>query len=209
MFDSDQQSQIACVHDVVIVDADDDRDDEQLLVAGRHDMEAFGIFYSRRVDAVLAFFLRRTRDRELAADLTAETFAAALAALPRYRPRRDSSALAWLFTIAHRKLVDSIRRGRVEDRARRRLGIEPLELSDEDIERVEQRAAAAEGDSALLALERLSREQRVAIKGRVLDEARYDELARRLQCSEAVVRKRVSRGLAELRTELHTGIKEA
>ena len=178
-------------------------------MAARHDVDAFGVFYRRRVDAVLAFFLRRTRDRELAADLTAETFAQALAALPRYRPRPDSSALAWLFTIAHRKLVDSIRRGRVEDRARRRLGLEPLVLSDEDIERIEQRAAAAADDSALAALERLSLEQRVAIRGRVLDEAEYGELARRLECSEAVVRKRVSRGLAELRAELHTGIEEA
>jgi RNA polymerase sigma factor (sigma-70 family) len=193
----------------VIVGTHDDRGDEELLVAAKHDAEAFGIFYRRRVDAVLAFFLRRTGDRELAADLTAETFAAALAALARYRPQSESSALAWLFTIAHRKLIDSIRRGRVEDRARRRLGIEPLAFSDEDIERVEQRAAGAAGDSALLALERLSREQRVAIKGRVLDEAQYGELARRLQCSEAVVRKRVSRGLAELRAELRTGIKEA
>jgi RNA polymerase sigma factor (sigma-70 family) len=185
----------------VVVDVDDDRADEALLVAGRRDAEAFGLFYRRRVDAVLAFFLRRTGDRELAADLTAETFAAALAALPRYRPQH-SAALAWLFTIAHRKMVDSIRRGRVEDRARRRLGLDPLVFSDEDIELVEQRAAAAAGDSALLALEALSAEQRVAIKGRVLEEAEYEELARRLMCSEAVVRKRVSRGLAELRTRM-------
>jgi RNA polymerase sigma factor (sigma-70 family) len=109
---------------------DDDRADEALLVEGRRDAEAFGLFYSRHVDAVLAFFLRRTGDRELAADLTAETFAAALSALPRYRPQR-SAALAWLFAIAHHKMVDSIRRGQVEDRARRRLGLEPLVFSDE------------------------------------------------------------------------------
>lgn len=180
---------------------DDDRADEVLLVAGRSEPEAFGLFYRRRVDAVLAFFLRRTRDRELAADLTAETFAAALAALPRFRPDR-SSALAWLFTIAHRKMVNAIRRGQVEDRARRRLGIEPLVFSDEDIELVEQRAASAAEDSALLELEELSAEQRVAIKGRVLEEEEYEELARRLRCSEAVIRKRVSRGLAELRTRM-------
>jgi RNA polymerase sigma factor (sigma-70 family) len=192
---------VAGVHDVLAVGVDDDRADEALLVAGRRDAEAFGVFYRRRVDAVLAFFLRRTDDRELAADLTAETFAAALAALPRYRPQR-SSALAWLFTIAHHKLVDSLRRGQVEDRARRRLRLERLEFSDEDIERVEQRAASAAGDAALLTLERLSADQRVAVKGRVLEEADYEELAGRLQCSESVVRKRVSRGLAELRTRM-------
>jgi RNA polymerase sigma-70 factor (ECF subfamily) len=175
--------------------------DEALLVAGRNDARAFGVFYERQVDAVLAFFLRRTHDRELAADLTAETFAAALSALARYRPER-SSALAWLFTIAHHKLVDSIRRGQVEDRARRRLRLEPLVFSDEDIERVEQRAAAAMQGPALAELERLSAEQRGAIEGRVLQESDYDDLARRLKCSESVVRQRVSRGLAELRTRM-------
>jgi RNA polymerase sigma factor (sigma-70 family) len=194
-------SQVAYIHDVVVVDVDDDPADEALLVAGRRDGEAFGLFYSRRVNAVLAFFLRRTGDRELAADLTAETFAAALAALPRYRPDR-SAALAWLFTIAHRKLVDSIRRGQVEDRARKRLGLQALVFSDEDIELVEHRAAAAAEDSALRALEKLSSAQRAAIEGRVLQEAQYDELARRLKCSESVARKRVSRGLAELRTKM-------
>ena len=180
---------------------DEERTDEELLTAGRRDPESFGIFYRRRVDAVLAFFLRRTRDRELAADLTAETFAAALAALPRYSSER-SSALAWLFTIAHRKLIDSIRHGQVEDRARRRLRLQPLEFSDEDIERVEQRAAGAAGDSALAALEQLSAEQRAAVTGRVLEESDYQALAQTLRCSESVVRKRVSRGLAELRTRM-------
>jgi RNA polymerase sigma-70 factor (ECF subfamily) len=75
-------------------------------------------------------------------------------------------------------------------------------FSEEDIELVERRAAGAAGDSALLALEELSDEQRVAVEGRVLEEAEYEELARRLECSESVVRKRVSRGLAELRTRM-------
>jgi len=181
--------------------AADEPPDEALLVAAKGDPEAFGAFYARRVDAVLAFFLRRTHDRELAADLTAETFAAALIAVRRYRPQRDR-ALAWLYTIAHRKLVDSIRRGRVEDRARRRLRLEPLVLDDEDLRRVEERARSAEGAAALAALEQLSTAQRTAIVGRVVDGANYGELARRLSCSEAVARKRVSRGLANLRARL-------
>jgi len=185
------------------MDAEDGPADETLLLAAREDAEAFGEFYRRRVDAVLAFFLRRTHDREVAADLAAETFAAALSSLPRYRPER-SSALAWLYTIAHRKLVDSIRRGRVEDRARRRLGLERLELSDIDIERIEERAAAASasGDSALAVLEQLSAQRREAVAAHVLAEEDYDELAQRLHCSQAVVRKRVSRGLAELRARM-------
>ena len=178
--------------------------DEALLEAAKRDPEAFGRWYARRVDAVLAFFLRRTHDRELAADLTAETFAAALIGLRRYRAE-DDRALAWLYTIAHRKLVDSIRRGRVEDRARKRLRLEPLALDDLELERIEERARSAEGTAALAALEQLSAAQRTAIVGRVVDGADYGELARRLSCSEAVARQRVSRGLAELRTRMREG----
>jgi len=183
------------------VEPNDDLTDEALLVMARVDSEAFGRFYRRRLNVVLAFFLRRTNDRELAADLTAETFAAALVSVKRYQPER-STALAWLFTIAHRRLVDSLRHGRVESRARRSLRLEPLVLGDADLERVEQRASAAQGDSALELLEGLSADRREAIKGRILDEEEYRALAHRLRCSEAVVRQRVSRGLAELRTQM-------
>jgi len=86
----------------VVVGVDDDRADEALLVAGSSDAEAFGLFYERRVDAVLAFFLRRTGDRELAADLTAETFAAALSALPRYSSRRSSALAAEQWVLGSR-----------------------------------------------------------------------------------------------------------
>lgn len=174
--------------------------DEDLLVRSQVEPAAFGVFYGRRVDAVLAFFMRRTRDPELAADLTAEAFAGALMSIKRYSP--DRPALACLFTIANRKLADSLRRGRVEIRARRRLGTEPLILEDVDLERVEARADAARGDSALALLESLSEEHRQAIEGRVVDEDTYEDLARTMRCSQAVVRQRVSRGLAQLRTRI-------
>ena len=47
-------------------------DDELLerFVAG--EAEAFVTFYRRHLAAILGFFLRRTRDAELTADLTAE-----------------------------------------------------------------------------------------------------------------------------------------
>lgn len=172
--------------------------DADLLVQAREDGEAFGVFYERHIDAVLAFFLKRVRDRELAADLSAETFAAALIAVPAYEPEL-SPASAWLFMIAQRRLVDSLRRGRVEDHARRTLGMEPMLLTDRELERVEERAEAARHGDVLAMLEQLSMEHREAIQGRVLDEHSYAELAESLCCSEAVVRQRVHRGLSRLR----------
>ena len=63
--------------------------DEELLTS--HELGSFALFYGAHVDELLGFFCRRTRDAELAADLTAETFAAALVARSRYQLFRASA----------------------------------------------------------------------------------------------------------------------
>lgn len=174
--------------------------DADLLAATRADPAAFASFYDRYELLIVGYFMRRTRDPELSADLTAEVFAAALGAAHRYRARTPSAA-AWLFTIAHHTLARSIRRGRVEAQARRRLGIRvAFELESGQIEEI---AAAVGGDawvSELLA--RLPPDQRDAVRARILEELPYQEIADRMQTSELVIRKRVSRGLAALRDHM-------
>ena len=95
-------------------------------------------------------------------------------------------------------LADSLERGRVRDLARRRLRVERLTLDDDAIARIDELT----GDVALAALEGLSEDQRLAVRGRVLEESEYDDLARALRCSPGVVRQRVSRGLRTLRDRL-------
>src|SRR5829696_6638865 len=109
--------------------------DEELL--GHEDASSFELFYDRHFVRVLTFFARRTVDAELAADLTAETFAAVLVARGRYR-RQAGAASSWLFGIAYHKLADARRQGYADDRARRRLGIERIELTDDDIARIDR-----------------------------------------------------------------------
>ena len=70
---------------------------------------------------VLAYFVRRTGEGELALELTAETFAAAAAAARRGRSE-PASGCVWLYAIARDTLSDSLRVGRVRDTARRRAG---------------------------------------------------------------------------------------
>ncbi|MBA3263516.1 MAG: hypothetical protein H0T69_13805 [Thermoleophilaceae bacterium] len=41
-----------------------------------------------------------------------------------------------------------------------------------------------------------------AIRARIVEERDYSEIAKDLRCSEAVIRKRVSRGLASLRDRM-------
>jgi RNA polymerase sigma-70 factor (ECF subfamily) len=166
--------------------------DEELLSSD--DPEAFGMFYDRHVRTLLGFFARRTGDPETAADLTAETFASAIVARRRY-VAGEAPAVAWLFTIARRRLADYHRRGRVEDRARRSLAMERRRLSAEDADVI--RLLAEDAAGALLA--GLPADQRAAVAGHVVDERGYPELARQLRAPEATIRQRVSRGLATLR----------
>jgi RNA polymerase sigma factor (sigma-70 family) len=174
----------------------DEAPDETLLATARAQPGAFGAFYRRHEDRVLSYFLGRVGDPEVAADLTAETFAAALAGAHRFKARK-TPASAWLFGIARNTLAMSRRQGRVEARARRRLGMAPLVLTDESIERIN-----ALDRTALALVNELPGDQQDAVRARVIDERDYAEIARDLRCSEAVVRKRVSRGLRTLRAHL-------
>jgi RNA polymerase sigma factor (sigma-70 family) len=173
-----------------------DRSDEALLAA--HDAASFAQFYRRHVDPLLGYFVRRTHDPELSADLAAETFAAALTARRRYRPEAGRAS-AWLYGIAVKKLADAQRRGCVERRAQRRLGMERVTPTADDLARIE---ALAGDETATLLVAGLAPEQRDAVVAHVVDDRSYEEIAAELHTSEAVVRKRVSRGLRAVREKM-------
>jgi RNA polymerase sigma-70 factor (ECF subfamily) len=172
--------------------------DEQLLVLTSSDPEAFAVFYRRHVAELLRYFRARTSDAQLALDLAGETFARTLENASRFDAEREH-ARAWLFAIAHNLLVDSYRRGRVESDARRRLGIEPMVVTDTGLERVEAMLDAARRLTLSELQDELSPAQAEAITGRVVEERSYEQLAAELECSPQVVRQHVSRGLRILR----------
>ena len=169
-------------------------DEELRASAGR---EAFGVFYDRHARSVHEYFARRTRNPEAAADLTAETFAAAIVARRRFQPGPRPAA-AWLFGIANHKLADFERRGRAEDRALRRLGIEPPELGEDDKRLVELMAE----EVSMQLLSELPEDERRAIQAHVLEGREYGEIAAAAVISEPAARMRVSRGLGRLRARL-------
>jgi len=172
--------------------------DQDLLVQARTDAAAFGVFYRRHVRGVHGYFRRRVSTADVAFDLTAETFAAALGAVPRYEPRPEP-ARAWLYAIARNVLSEALRRGQVQDRARQALELEPIELDADALAWLDDEATAT---PALGALAELPDAQRDAVAARHIDELPYDAIAQRLGCSESVVRQRVSRGLRTLATRM-------
>lgn len=172
--------------------------DADLLAASAADPDAFADFYRRHAERILRYFAARTSNAEAAADLMAETFASAFMSSARYR-QGGEPAVAWLFAIAQRKLIDAYRRREVEARARARLALEPLVLEDSDLERIEELAGESSLDTLVADL---PSHERAAVLARIVDEREYGEIATELRTSKAVVRKRVSRGLARLRTEM-------
>jgi RNA polymerase sigma-70 factor (ECF subfamily) len=176
-------------------------DGELLAAVAAGDGPAFSAFYRRHLSEVVGFLLVETGDREVAADLAAEVFAAVLLVARRFRPRGAGSAVPWVRGIAQNKLRESRRRGRVEDRARRRLAFEPEALDDDDLARVDELASRA-GGGVMDLVDGLPERQRAAVRAHVVDGRSYAEIAVELSCSELVVRQRVSRGLSRLRDEL-------
>ena len=168
----------------------DRRSDGELLAATPADPEAFAAFYRRHVHGVLAFVSRRA-PRDDVGDLVAEVFATALVFRARYDQSRGSGA-AWLTGIARNKLADAQRRGTVEARMCRRLGMRRPELD----------AAAPDPEAGGDHLIVLPAPQRRAVEARVLQEKSYGQIAREESVSEQAVRKRVSRALATLRSRL-------
>ena len=176
----------------------DARTDDELLRAARVDVEAFAVFYRRHAEAVFAYLRYRTGDVESAADLTADVFAGAFAARRRYRPAREP-ARAWLFGIANNLLAQSQRKQRRAAAARARLGVPRLAFHDEQLERAEAELnALMAGRPARALVDDLPPAQRAAVLARVVDERDYPDIAHEQGCSEAVVRQRVSRGLARV-----------
>jgi RNA polymerase sigma factor (sigma-70 family) len=177
-------------------------DGELLRRAAGGDADAFSVLYRRHETIVAGYLARRARHPELAADLTAETFAAAIAGAGGFRDE-GQSALGWLLGIARNVLHRTWERGAIERRARERLGVERAAVSDATLERIEALIDASDPANPLLqALAELPEAQRDAVRAHVLDEEPYADLARRLGVSEATVRQRVSRGLGRLRTTL-------
>ena len=121
-------------------------------------------------------------------DCFQETMIAALRAYPRLEHGENLGG--WLYTIAHRKVIDAVRA-----RDRRPLPVEAVP---------EQRFELADlGDGPVWdVVEELPPKQRTAVLLRHAADRPYSEIAEVLECTEAAARQNVRAGLARLREEM-------
>jgi len=144
---------------------------------------------------ILRFVRRRTDTSVDAEDVTQEVFADAAHALQR---SADAAAptLAWLYTVARRRLIDKARRTRLET--------VPLELAPDPVaSNFEYSSLVA--STLYAALSTLPEAQRSVVILRLLEGWSFGEISAYLAVTEDACRMRFMRGLEQLRVEFERG----
>jgi RNA polymerase sigma-70 factor, ECF subfamily len=106
-----------------------DRKREEALInaSQQGDTEAFTELYHAHVDPVYRYIYYRVGSDSVAEDLTADVFVRALESLPSFE-QRSVPLLAWLYRIAHARVIDYYRRAR---QTRQQEDIEAVEVGVE------------------------------------------------------------------------------
>ena len=148
--------------------------------------------WRRQYGSVYRFVRRRARSREEAEDLTQDVFEAAISALGRARLDAEAPPLAWLYTVARRRLIDRLRAPGRGDAA-----------LDSELGGTEDRSYGPSIVNALLeALDSLDEAQRRVVVMKLFEGRSFVDIAAEVGATEEACRMRLSRGLANLRRQL-------
>ena len=149
--------------------------------------------WRRQYGTVYLFVRRRSGSREEAEDVTQEVFAAAVVALGRARVEAEAPPLAWLYTVARRRLIDRLRTATPAT----------VQLDEETVPDETERAYGPSIVRVLVeGLQELDEPQRRVVVLKVFQGRSFAEIGAELGVSEEACRKRFSRGLSVLRSHL-------
>jgi len=159
------------------------------------DVEAFGILYEAYIKKIYDFIFYRTMHRQIAEDLTSQTFFKALKNIKKYNAEKGSFS-TWLYQIARNTVIDNYRKAKPEIDLDKAYDLSSNENMTESIdhkqslEKVEQY------------LSKLSPEQRELITMRLWDSLTFKEIAEITGKTEASCKMTVSRILVKMRMEM-------
>ena len=147
-----------------------------------------------RYREIYRYVRRRSFSATDAEDVTQEVFADAARALGNLDPG-DAPPLAWLYTVAERRLIDRARRS---SRRREVLGDARLEAVADPVPDYGPEVAGA----LRAAVARLPRQQGEVVAMKLVQGLSFAEIAAALEAGEGACRMRFLRGLEQLRTFL-------
>jgi RNA polymerase sigma-70 factor (ECF subfamily) len=154
------------------------------------DGDAFDELFRRYEPRVFSFFLKRTGSAYRAQDLYQELFLRIHRSRDRYDERRPFAP--WLFQIAHRLLIDDLRRAHRSHEV-------PIGEREVAAEAADAERSCGEREILGQALAALSREERCVLVSKA-EGVSYPELAATLGKSVEAIRKLASRATQRLRS---------
>jgi RNA polymerase sigma-70 factor, ECF subfamily len=169
--------------------------DAALVAAAREDATAFAAIYRRYATRVYRYCYARTHNGQVAEDLTAQTFLAALEGIGRFRG--DGSVAAWLFGIAANVCKGYYRFQRRHQQAPLETVSERTDVHMPDLERHTYRQSIL--DCALRVLPELSEERQEVLRLRFVAGLDTAETAAVMGKRRGAVRKLLSRAVDDLR----------
>ena len=155
---------------------------------------------------VFSLIYRMVRDRELAEDLSQETFVKVLNAIDRYRPEFKFSS--WVFKIANNAAIDHLRRkaldtlsldGGPDATTAERVEATALQIGDTTESPLDELEARELGSAIERAIGKLRPEYQTCIILRHVEGRPYDEIADILGLPLGTVKTYIHRARAELR----------
>ena len=161
---------------------------------------------------VFSLVFRMVRDRELAEDLTQDTFIKVLSHLDRYRT--DFKFSSWLFKIANNVAIDHLRRRQLDTvsidgsphaTTADAVGASRFDISDDGENALDEMEARELGSAIERAIASLRPEYRSCILLRHVEGRSYEEIASTLDLPLGTVKTYIHRARHELRRALeHT-----
>lgn len=159
------------------------------------DASAFERLYRRHKDSLYRYFLRHVRPPDLAGEAFQDVWQKVIQSRDRYRA--DAPFAAWLYTLAHHRLMDHYRSQRPNDEM-------PEDLAAPARDEPEQRTEQSQQSYRLLAaLQTLPPEQREIIVLREEQDFTLDAIAALQGVGRETVKSRLRYALAKLREVLH------
>lgn len=161
--------------------------DDGLLLsrAQQLDPEAWSVIYAQYYPRVYAFLMARVRDSMLAEDLAADVFVNALRAIASYEERGLTLA-AWLYRIAHNRLIDYYRR----NGSRPGTSLDEIEAdgNPEPVSQASTVTASHERIDLQQAMQHLSADQQQVIHLRFVEGMTSDQVAKIMSKSQGAVK---------------------
>lgn len=174
------------------------------------DSGAFGELYARYREPISRYANRVLRDREVADDVTQETFCRAFGARESFDPRARFSA--WLYAIAHNLCVNELRRRQARPNVSLNTTVrialshdasEDVELHEtiaDSGESVEQRLERREVQGLIQrATEQLPDRQQQVLTLRFHQGLKYAEIREQIGCSVGTIKSRIHHAVRRIR----------